>query len=219
VTISAVRSAPRLRPLQTAIGVGAVLLISAVTGALTPYGEVHLPSSISAAANSSGPWAITAFASIYFSRIRGLGAALLGATSLVVMNLFFFVSFEHRVGHYLHSYIEFWIAIAILVGPLVGLCASWLRSNAPVLREIGVAAPASILIGEGVFMLVRLPGVSTVYALASVVVGAILFLLLAGLRLDRIVRVVISFLICGIASVAFFEIYGLLPHVLNKVVP
>jgi Family of unknown function (DUF6518) len=219
VTTSAVLSAPRLRPLRAALGVGAVLLVSAVTGALTPYGEVHLPSSISAAANSSGPWAIVAFASVYFSRIRGFGAAILGATSLVVMNVFFFVSFEHRVGHYLHSYIEFWIAIGILVGPLVGLCASWLRSNHPVLREIGVAAPASILIGEGVFMLDRLPGVSTVYAVASVMVGAVLFLLLAGLRLDRFSRILVSLLICGIASVAFFEIYGLLPHVLNKVVP
>ncbi len=190
-----------------------------MTGALTPYGEVHLPSSISAAANSSGPWAIIAFASVYVSRIRGLGAAALGAASLVVMNLFFFVSFEHRVGHYLHSHIEFWIAIAILVGPLVGLCASWLRSGHPVLREVGVAAPASILIGEGIFMLERLPGVSTAYAVASVVVGAALFVLLAGLRLDRLRRVLVSLLICAAASVAFFEIYGLLPQVLHKVVP
>jgi hypothetical protein len=219
VTLSTVRSEPRLHPLRATLGVGAVLLIAAVTGALTPYGEVHLPSSISAAANSSGPWAIVAFASVYFSRIRGFGAAVLGAASLVIMNLFFFVSFEHRVGHYLHSYIEFWIAIAILVGPLVGLCASWLRSNHPVLREVGVAAPASILIGEGFFMLERLPGVSTDYAVASVVVGGILFVLLAGLRLDRLWRVLVSALICAVASVAFFEIYGLLPHVLNKVVP
>jgi Family of unknown function (DUF6518) len=219
VTTSTLRSEPRLRPLRATLGVGAVLLVAAVTGTLTPYGEVHLPSSISAAANSSGPWAIIAFASVYFSRIRGVGAAVLGAASLVVMDVFFFVSFEHRVGHYLHSYIEFWIAIAIVVGPLVGLCSSWLRSDHPVLREIGVAAPASILIGEGIFMLERLPGVSTLYAVASVVVGALLFVVLAGIRLDRLSRILASLLICAAASVAFFEIYGLLPQVLDKVVP
>jgi hypothetical protein len=219
MTTSTARSEPRLRPLRATVGIGLVLLVAAGTGALTPYGEVHLPSSISAAANSSGPWATVAFASVYFSRIRGVGAALLGAASLVVMNLFFFVSFEHRVGHYLHSYIEFWIAIAVLVGPLVGLCASWLRSPQPALRAVGVAAPASILIGEGVFMLARLPGVSTVYAVGSVVAGVVLFVLLAGLRLDRLARVLLSAAVCTVASLAFFEIYGLLPHVLNKVVP
>jgi Family of unknown function (DUF6518) len=199
--------------------VALVLGVAAVTGTLTPFGEIHLPRSINAAANSSGPWAMIAFASVYLSRARGAFAATLGACSLVVMDLFFFVAFELRVGHYLHSYLAFWLTIAILVGPLVGLCASWLRSRRMSLRAISIAAPSSVLVGEGIFMLVRLPGVSTVYAVASVVVGVLLFAILSALRLRGMRWIVMSAAMCGVAAVAFYAVYGLLPLVLDKVVP
>jgi hypothetical protein len=199
--------------------VSLVLAVAAVTGALTPFGEIHLPRSINAAANSSGPWAMIAFASVYLGRARGAFAATLGACSLVVMDLFFFAAFELRVGHYPHFYLAFWLGIAIVVGPLVGLCASWLRSRRMSLRAIAVAAPSSVLVGEGIFMLVRLPGVSTVYATASVVIGALLFAVLAAIRLRGTRWMAISLLICGIASMAFYAVYGLLPLVLDKVVP
>ncbi|HEX4442395.1 MAG TPA: DUF6518 family protein [Galbitalea sp.] len=209
-------SAPFVRAL------GAILLVlgaAAATGTLTPFGESHLPGPINAAANSSGPWAIVAFASVYFSRARGAFAAALGAASFVTMDLLFFVVFDARGGYYPHAYLAFWIVIALLIGPLVGVCASWLRAPRMWLRAVAIAAPSSVLIGEGIFMLVRLPGVSTVYALASVVVGLALFTMLAALLLRGARCLALSTVACVLASAAFLTVYGLLPLILHKVVP
>ncbi|MEJ1230089.1 MAG: DUF6518 family protein [Galbitalea sp.] len=196
-----------------------VLTVAALTGALTPLGEHLLPRSINSAANSSGPWATITFASIYVTRIRGWRAALLGATSFVVMDAFFYVFFELLGGVYPHHNLAFWVGVALVIGPLVGLCAAWLRSRRSLLRVVAVAAPTAILIGEGVFMLVRLPGDSTLYAVASVVVGLVLFGILARLRLPTFALRALSLVTCAAGSVAFFAVYGLLPGILGKVVP
>jgi hypothetical protein len=84
---------------------------------------------------------------------------------------------------------------------------------------VAVASPAAILVGEGIFMLTWLPGVSTVYSIASVVVGVALFAVLAVALLRRPHRVAISFALAVVATAAFVGIYSLLPLVLDKVVP
>jgi hypothetical protein len=178
-----------------------------------------LPQSIHSAANSSGPWATITFALIYASRLRGWQAAALAAAVLVVMDVTFFLFFDGLGGYYPHHYLAFWIGIAICVGPLLGLCASWLRSPIQRLQELAVAAPSTVLIGEGVFMLEWLPGVSVVYSIASLVVGAALFGVLGVALLRRPARIALSLALCAAGSVVFVEIYGLLPLVLNKVVP
>ena len=215
-------SMAQARPLTLPGALGAIALVAgvaAITGTLTPYASTHLPGSINSVANSSGPWAMIAFASVYLSRARGLFAALLGATSFLVMNVFFFVAFERRLGPYSLDAIGFWIGVGIVVGPIIGLCASWLRSPATILREIGVAAPGSVLIGEGLFMVIEQPGLSPAYAHASVVVGIVLFLALAVWRLGRIDRVLISAALCTAFTVAFYLSYSLMPLLFNRSAP
>jgi hypothetical protein len=87
------------------------------------------------------------------------------------------------------------------------------------LQEVAVAAPSAILVGEGIFMLVWLPGVSVIYAIASVVVGSALFIVLARALLRTLARIVVAFALAALGTVAFVWIYSLLPLVLNKVVP
>ena len=120
--------------------------------------------------------------------------------------------FYHR-----HS-IAFWIGIALVIGPLVGVCAAWLRSANLTQRAIGVAAPSSILMGEGVFMLVKLPGESTLYAVSSLVVGIGLFIALGAwlLKNERVIALTAALAVTG--AFAFYAIYGLIPMVLNKTV-
>jgi hypothetical protein len=204
----------------TAVRTAAIVLgVAAITGILTPFGETHLPHSIRAAANSSAPWALIAFASVYFCEARGWLAAVLGASSFVVMDALFYLTYDLRGGYYPHHYLAFWLGIAIIIGPLVGLCASWLRSPHSLLREIAVAAPSAICVGEGVFILVHLPGVSTVYAIGCVVMGTLLFAVLAVRQLRRADRVAISFALCAATASGFYAVYGLLPLVLHNVVP
>ena len=196
-----------------------VLAAAALTGALTPFGMIHLPRSLHAVANSSAPWAMVAFATIFFVRARGVRAAVLGLCSFVVMDVAFWVVYEARIGHYPNHYLAFWVGIAVVVGPLVGLCASWLRSKAILVRALGVAAPSSILIGEGAYMLARLPGESTLYAVGCVFAGVILCAVLGAIVLERIEAMLLSFVICAAASALFFAVYSLLPLVLDKTVP
>jgi hypothetical protein len=196
-----------------------VVLVAALAGALTPLGEHALPRSINAVANSSGPWTIITFVLVYASRVRGWAAAALAAGALVVMDVTFYVFYDTLGGYYPHRYLVFWVFIAVCVGPVIGLCASWLRSPSARLQEMAVAAPSSVLIGEGVFMLARLPGLSIIYPVLSLVVGATLLGSLAVGLLKTPGRIAISFALCVAGSVAFLEIYGLLPLVLNKVVP
>jgi len=210
-------SAPTL---PRALGaVALVLALAAITGALTPYASVHLPSSINSAANASGPWAMVAFASVYWSRARGLFAALLGACSFVVMNLVFFVAFEHRLGSYSLDAIVFWIGIALLIGPIVGLCASWLRSSTTALREIAVAAPGSVLVGEGLFMTIRQPGLDIVYSTLSIILGIVVFLLLAAWKLRRAQHIAVSVLIAASATIAFYASYAVFPLLFGRSAP
>jgi hypothetical protein len=204
---------------STRLRVLIVLLVAALAGALTPLGEHTLPRSINAVANSSGPWTIITFVLVYASRVQGRTAAILAAASLVLMDAAFYLIYDGLGGHYPHRYLAFWIFIAICVGPIIGLCASWLRSPRQGLREVAVAAPSAVLIGEGVFMLARLPGLSIIYPVLSLVAGATLLGGLAVGLLRHPGRIAISFGICAVGSIAFLEIYGLLPLVLDKVVP
>jgi Family of unknown function (DUF6518) len=210
---------PSPRLLSTRSIVLVVLVIAALVGQLTPIGERVLPASLSSMANSSGPWAMIVIASVYFSRLTGWRAALLAAAAFVVMDGCFYAVFDLLGGFYPRHYLTFWVVVAVFIGPLVGLCASWLRSSSARLQEVAVAAPSAILVGEGVFMLVRLPGVSVAYSIMSIVVGVALFAALAALFLRRPARIAISFCVSVLASAAFLGIYGLLPLVLNKVVP
>jgi Family of unknown function (DUF6518) len=196
-----------------------VLLVAVLTGALTPLGEHALPRSISSVANSSGPWTIVTFVLIYASRIRGWAAAALAAGALVTMDISFYFFFDGLGGAYPRRYLAFWVFIAVCVGPVIGLCAAWLRSSSPRLQEIAVAAPSAVLIGEGIFMLAKLPALGIVYPVMSLVGGATLLGGLAVGLLKRPARIIVSFAACAAASSAFLEIYGLLPLVLDKVVP
>jgi Family of unknown function (DUF6518) len=219
MTVSSAEKAHSSRTNSDRLRVLIVVLIAALVGALTPLGEHVLPKSINAAANSSGPWATITFALICASRFRGWAAAALAAAALITMDITFFLFFDGLGGYYPHHYLAFWIAIAICVGPVLGLCGSWLRSPNAHLQELAVAAPSAVLIGEGVYMLEWLPGVSVVYSIASLVVGAALFCVLASALLRRPARVALSFVLCAVGSFAFLEVYGLLPLFLNKVVP
>ncbi|MEO5709068.1 MAG: DUF6518 family protein [Nocardioidaceae bacterium] len=59
------------------------------------------------------------------------------------------------------SLLLFWGLASIVVGPLLGIGAHWLRSGAPVRAALGVGGMAGILVGEGIY------GLTTVAATTS----------------------------------------------------
>jgi hypothetical protein len=202
-------------------GAGIVIIVaaSALTGMLTPIGEQLLPHAVRSMANSSGPWAMVAFAAIYFGSLRSWRAAAMGVVSFLTMDLSFFVVFESLGMHYPHHFLAFWMGVGILIGPVIGLAASWLRADNIVSRVVAVAEIPAVLVGEGVFMLVRLPGESTVYAIASLVVGVGLFVVASRYLLRRARPIALGIAMSLGGAAAFFFVYGLIPLLLNKVVP
>ena len=44
-----------------------------------------------------------------------------------------------------------WNLIALVVGPMAGIAATWLGSSRPVLVALGASAPSAVLIGEGLY--------------------------------------------------------------------
>jgi hypothetical protein len=208
---------PGTRSLRTLGAVAFVVAVSAFAGILTPIGEQYLPRSIAAMANSSGSWTLITFAAIYLSGLRGARAALMGAASFLVMNACFYLVFN-LWGEYPRHYLAFWIGIAMVIGPIVGLCASWLRADGPLRRAAAVAAPSAVLIGEGIYMVLVLPQ-TTLYGVTSVVVGIAIFAGLAAVRLRTLATIAVSAGMCALAALLFLAVYGLTPLLLNKVVP
>jgi hypothetical protein len=133
------------RALRAAQGVLAALVAGLAVGAVTQW----FPSEIIAASTSGGPWVLVSFlvaltaAGIASATARGL-ACMLGLA----------------VGYYgvaaLHGYpvssstASFWIPAALLIGPLTGLAAGWVRAGSPLLAQIAAGGVPGVLLGEGI---------------------------------------------------------------------
>jgi hypothetical protein len=130
---------------RVALGVIAALVIGLAVGAVTQW----FPSEVIPASTSGGPWVLVSFlvaltaAGIASATARGL-ACMVGLAT----------------GYYgvaaLHGYpvssstASFWVPVALLIGPLTGLAAGWVRSGAPLLAQIAAGGVPGVLLGEGI---------------------------------------------------------------------
>lgn len=128
-----------------------MLVIAAVWGGLTSFGQQYLPHELRSLANASGPWFSVVMASIVVARPRLTLAIILGILGLIAMNEAYGVVSRWRGFPYGGGLTSIWNQIAILVGPVAGIAATWLRSPRPMLIALGAAAPAAVLIGEGLY--------------------------------------------------------------------
>lgn len=126
-----------------------MLGIAAVWGGLTSFGQQYLPDELRSLTNASGPWFAVVMGSITVARPRLALAIILGALGLIVMNEAYGVVSRWRGFPYGGGLTSIWNVIAVLVGPIAGIAATWLRSSHPMLTALGAAAPAAVLIGEG----------------------------------------------------------------------
>ena len=189
-----------------------------MVGSLTRIGETTLPDSIVSAANSTAPWVLATFLMILVSGLAGRLALVLGAASFVAMDLSFFVTFGFTGGYYPRHYLAFWLVVALIAGPLVALMATWVRRRG-IRWPVAAASVPSVFIGEGVFVLVRLPIAGHVYP-AILIVGGILILagvLALGRRTVRESLLTVGLTVVGTA--VFSVAYNLVPLVIGKVVP
>lgn len=128
-----------------------MLVTAAVWGGLTSFGQQYLPDELRSLANASGPWFAVVMGSIFVARPRLALAIILGVLGLIVMNEAYGVVSRWRGFPYGGGLTSIWNMIAVVVGPVAGIAATWLRSTRPVLVALGASAPAAVLIGEGLY--------------------------------------------------------------------
>ena len=128
-----------------------VLVTAAVTGGLTSLGQQYLPDELRSLANASGTWFAVVMGALVVARPRPVPAIILGVLGLIVMNEVYGVVSRWRGFAYGGGLSSIWNLIALLVGPVAGIAATWLRSPRPALVALGASAPAAVLIGEGLY--------------------------------------------------------------------
>jgi hypothetical protein len=147
--MTSVAQAAPARPtiLVQAVRFGTVVGLSFLLGGLTSYAQGFLPDGFASFANSASGWTVLTALLVFWSRARTAPAAVLGAVSFVLLVLGYMVAAQVR--GYVYDPMLF-TAVGVVVGPFVGVAASWLRRSG-VRAALGTALLAGIGIGEAAY--------------------------------------------------------------------
>jgi len=133
------------RAVRAALGVLAALVIGLAIGAVTEW----FPSDVIAASTSGGPWVLVSFlvaltaAGIASATARGTACMAGLAIGYYAVGTFHTIPPSSDMA-------RFWIPVALLIGPLTGLAAGWIRSGPPLLAQIAAGGIPGVLIGESI---------------------------------------------------------------------
>ena len=189
---------------------GIIAVVAAfVLGGLTSVGQQFLPEHLHSLSNSAGSWTAICFAVLVVSKVRGWRAAGLGILVFIALNEGYGLVSRLKGFPYGILFDNYWTLIAIVIGPIVGLAASWVRSERPALVALGAAAPATVLVGEGIYGLLYVSDTtSPVYWTGSIVVGGVFVFLMAVLRVRRIGWGATSIALTAIGAALFVFAYS-----------
>lgn len=186
-----------------------VLVTAAVTGGLTSFGQQYLPDELRSLANGAGPWFAVLVGAIVVARPRPVLAIILGVLGLIVMNEAYGVVSRWRGFYYGGSLSSMWNQIALLVGPVAGIAATWLRSPRPSLVALGASAPAAVLIGEGLFGLTVVSDTtSPVFWTIELAAGIGVVVVTAVTRLRTISAIGVLVGATAVGTALFYVVYG-----------
>ena len=148
------------------------LLGGFAVGVLTSFGQTVLPFELAPLANSASAWSLAAFGLATVNRDRRRGA-LLGVLALLASLAGYDATTLARGFAVSVTMGLFWGALAIVVGPVLGVGAAWVHDADPRRRAFGFVPMAGILLGEGLYGVLAI-GSSTFagYWIAQALVGA-----------------------------------------------
>ena len=207
------RSEERRGVLRSIGGVVLALAVAAAAGALTPIGQQYLPEPLAPLANSSGSWTVITFVAVHLSRTRPVAAALLGAACFVLLNELYAVVSTLHGNPYTAGFPDAWNLMAIVVGPVVGLAAAWLREERAARLVPAIAAPCAVLLGEGVYYVTVL-GVFGAYGFVEIAAGVFLLLVLVVRRIRSMRMRLATVALAALGAAVFVAACTLVPAVL-----
>jgi hypothetical protein len=159
-----------------------VVVAAGALGVLTAFAQGWLPQRMGSLANSSGSWALVAFP-LSLLATSGVLSAVLGSAALLML-LAGYVLGAHTQGYASSTAtVLFWVAGALVAGPLLGLGAYWVKTGRDMLAAAGVGAMSGVLVGEGCYGLTTVAGTTyPPYWWGEITVGLLLVLIVAWQR-------------------------------------
>jgi hypothetical protein len=151
--------APKSFPVSIRSRMAARLTLAAgvglAVGAATEWSVPHLPFFLEPLGNTAAPWILVAGAVALTAQRIG-ESLMLAVITLVALVLGFYVAEAYRGWPVSRHQVEFWSAASVVVGPLVGLAAAWLRHARHTTAALGAGVLGGLLAGEAVYGLTKL---------------------------------------------------------------
>ena len=180
-------------------------------GVLTAYAQGWLPEQLGSLANSAGTWALVAFIASLLIATSAPEAAVFGSLSLLGLLAGYVVGAQMRDVSSSTSTVAFWIAAALVGGPVLGLSAYWIRFRRDLLAATGVGVMSGILVGEGIYGLTQIADTTyPPYWWGEIAVGLIL-LIVGTRRLLGFRAIAFSIGVAALAGASFVVVYSRAP--------
>jgi hypothetical protein len=186
--------------------VAVVLVATVVIGGLTSPGQKYLPDALRPLANAVGPWFITVLVAVRAGRSRVALSVVLAILGFVLLNVSYGIVSQWRGYAYSAGPTNIWNILAVPAGVVAGLAAAWLRSPRALLVAIGAAAPAGILIGEGVYGLTAVLDTTGPVVWILEIICAVAFVTWMCVRRLRTARLVCLCIALSVAGAALFDV-------------
>ncbi len=181
-----------------------VVVLSFLLGGLTSYAQSLLPESFSSLANSASGWTLITVLLIASTRVRPVPAALLGATSFVLLTLGYTVVSDLR--GYTYDPLLFSL-VGLLVGPFVGLATTWLREH-DLRAALATATLSGIAVGEAVYGLTVVDAsTSPVYWTLIGLAGLSLLAVMVTRRIQGSVPITLALGCTAVVAAGFLAAY------------
>ncbi len=188
-------------------------LLGAVVGLLlggaTSFGQQYLPDGLRPFANSNSGWTLLAFVvTVVFTRWRSARrwwvAAVLGLVVFHALLQGYVIVSTLRGFPDSYGPGDLYFTVATLAGPVIGLAGFAWRSASRPLRAVGVAVVAAVMIGDGVWGLLRVvESTGWLYWVLSIVIGVAMLAWVVLRRLDRLGDRILAVVLTAAGAAAF----------------
>lgn len=156
-------------------------MASFLLGAVTLFAQGFLPDALTSFANSASGWTLVTVLLLTCMPVRPAAAAVLGATSFVLLTRGYAAAAPLRDLFYDPT---LFALVGVAVGPFVGIATAWLRAVHPWQAALGTALLAGIGVGEAVYGLTVIA--DTTSPAYWVLIGAAALALLIGMLIRRV---------------------------------
>ncbi|HWO58714.1 MAG TPA: DUF6518 family protein [Umezawaea sp.] len=201
-------NAPLRRPLSTPSSTGLALVAGLLVGAVTNVLQGVLPDALQALSNSGSVWSAAAFAAGAVVKVRGRAAVLAGtATEIGAVVGYYAYAELVRDGMGELTWPLFWLAVALVAGPIFGTAGAWWRTGDGWRRIAGPALLGGVFGMDAVWYEFALTYHGN--AVGYGVVGALIPVLLGRTTRERLIGLAAAAVLSVLAAGALWAVTGL----------